>query len=160
PVQIHVSVGNAEGEIPIDNKWEDFKEKHEIPVLGLYPDQENIVSIVAMEEKGNTEISHITIESEPLRAEVPNTATVEAEPAAMERGLSFIAQNVGPVFAVDGNADVRWYSSLPGRLIFNPLSNGNYIQITKKSDASQYNDLIETDLLGKVYNAYEITIED
>src|SRR5699024_2374049 len=67
PVQIHVSVGNAEGEIPIENKWEDFKEKHEIPVLGLYPDQENIVSIVAMDEERNTEISHITIETEPLQ---------------------------------------------------------------------------------------------
>jgi len=160
PVQIHVSVGNEEGEIPIEKEWEDFKEQHEIPVLGLYPDRENIVSIVAIDEDGNTEISHITIETEPLPEEVPNTELVEGTPDDMERGLSFIAQNVGPVFAVDGNADVRWYSSLPGRLIFNPLSNGNYIQITKKPDADQYNDLLETDLLGKVYNAYEINIEE
>lgn len=159
PAQIHVSTGNGEGEIAIEHTWEEFNTYHEIPVIGLYPDKENIVSLVATDEDGNMDISHITIQTDPLPEEVPNTELVEGN-GKMENGLTFVAQNVGPAFAIDDNADVRWYTSLPGRLIFNQLSNGHYIQATQSPGASQYNELLETDLLGKVYHAYDINIDE
>src|SRR5699024_3036636 len=56
-------------------------------------------------------------------------------------------------------ADVRWYSSLASSMIFKRLKNGNVLQITKDDDDNkEFDKIIETNMLGKIKNAYKIDI--
>src|SRR5699024_618031 len=57
------------------------------------------------------------------------------------------------------NADVRWYSTEPIKLAFERLQNGHIIFATQDEARDQYNQLLEIDMLGKVYNDYVIQID-
>lgn len=157
--QVKVTVGTGEDEQPIEKEWEDFKVNHEIPVLGLYPDQDNIVTIETTDRRGETKTSEVVIETDALPSNLADVELIESNPEEMESGLTFVTPTNGPVIGVDENADVRWYSSASNRLVFNRISNGNLIFMTKDEEASQYNELLETDMLGKIANAYNIEIE-
>src|SRR5699024_4772076 len=57
-------------------------------------------------------------------------------------------------YGVDHNADVRWYSTLWNSHVFKRLENGNILYMTKEEGQDKYNELLEMDMLGKVYNSY------
>src|SRR5699024_11311381 len=63
------------------------------------------------------------------------------------------------VYAIDSNADVRWYSSLPVKLAFERLENGHILFASQDEARDQYNLLLEMDMLGKIYNAYIVEID-
>src|SRR5699024_8214889 len=108
---------------------------------------------------GKTAKTELTIKTDPLPDDFMETTLTEAHQEDMEDGLTYIVPTSGYLYAVDANADVRWYSSLRSRLVYTQLKNGHYIQTTRKDDESQYNELIELDKLGKMYHAYTIDIE-
>lgn len=159
PAQIKVTVGGEEGQAPIEKTWEGYETEHEIPILGLYPDTENNVTIKATDEEGTTETTEIPITTETLPDDFLTTDLVEADTEEMEDGLTFIIPSKEYIYAVDENADVRWYSSLPIRHVFNRLENGNVLFMTKDEEQDQYNELLEMDLIGKVSNAYKVQID-
>lgn len=159
PVSITVTTGNKENEVPVKNSWKKEKKTHMIPVLGLYPGEDNEVKIEATNEEGKTEEKILTITTEDLPDDFMETTLIEAKKEDMETGLTYIIPTSGYLYAVDSNAEVRWYSSLRSRLIFTRLKNGNYLQTTRKDDETQYNELLELDMLGKMHNAYSINIE-
>jgi len=156
PTEIEVVVGNEEGQATISKKWEGFETNHNIPVLGLYPDADNIVVLNAYDEDGNKKSTEVSIQTEPVPDEIPKTELVESQPEQMEDGLTFIVPGKNVLYAVDENADIRWYADMPYRLIFNRLDNGNILVNTKTEDEEKYTDLLEMDMLGKVENAYKI----
>lgn len=159
PMQVRVTTGANEGEEEIVELWDEPNTSHEIPVLGLYPGEENTVKIEIIDEDNQLKETEVVIETDPLPDDFLDTELVKAEPDKMENGLTFIVPTSGYLYAVDDQADVRWYSSLRSRLIFTRLSNGNFVQTTRADDATQYNELLELDMLGKIYNAYNIEIE-
>lgn len=159
PTSVKVTVGKEKYEEPITNEWKKAKKKHQIPVLGLYPDKENKVTLEITNKDGKTAKKELTIKTDPLPEDFMETNLTEAHQEEMEDGLTYIVPTSGYLFAVDANADVRWYSSLRSRLVFTQLNNGNYLQTTRKDDESQYNELLELDKLGKMHNAYTIDIE-
>jgi len=159
PMQVKVTTGIGEDEEEIVKLWDEPNTSHEIPVLGLYPGEKNIVRIEIIDENDQAEETEIVVETDPLPDDFLDTELVESNPDKMENGLTFIVPTSGYLYAVDEQADVRWYSSLRSRLIFTRLSNGNFVQTTKADDANQYNELLELDMLGKIYNAYNIEIE-
>ncbi|SFD86728.1 arylsulfate sulfotransferase [Lentibacillus persicus] len=159
PVEIEVAVGNGDGQVPIQKKWDGYSTSHEIPVLGLYPDTENTVVLKAEDEEGDTQTTEFSITTEPLPEDLPETDLEKANPRQMEDGLTFVIPSKNYLYAVDHNADVRWYADMPFRHIFNRLENGNVVFNTKESGQEKYNQLLEMDMLGNVANAYEITID-
>lgn len=159
PVQIKVTVGGEEGQEPIEKTWEGYETEHETPILGLYPDTENTVILEATDEEGNTETTEVSIATEALPDDFLTTDLVEADTEKMEDGLTFIIPSKEYIYAVDENADVRWYSTLPIRHVFNRLENGNVLFMTKDKEEDQYNELLEMDLIGKVSNAYKVQID-
>src|SRR5699024_2130077 len=159
PTTVKVTVGHEKYEEPVTNEWKKAKKSHEIPVLGLYPDKENKVTLEITNQSGKTAKTELTIKTDPLPDDFMETTLTEAHQEDMEDGLTYIVPTSGYLYAVDANADVRWYSSLRSRLVYTQLKNGHYIQTTRKDDESQYNELIELDKLGKMYHAYTIDIE-
>src|SRR5699024_11079099 len=158
PMQVRVTTGIDEGEEEIVKLWDEPNTSHEIPVLGLYPGEENTVKIEVIDEDNQAEEievidednqaeeAEVVIETDPLPDDFLDTELVKAEPDKMENGLTFIVPTSGYLYAVDDQADVRWYSSLRSRLIFTRLSNGNFVQTTRADDADQYNELLELDM--------------
>lgn len=60
--------------------------------------------------------------------------------------------------AIDARGDIRWYSTLWSQHIFEPWSNGHNMMLSKRKQSSNYyNDLIESDWLGRIYNEYSFS---
>src|SRR5699024_4556414 len=101
----------------IERLYDRYETEHHIPVLGLYPDKENTVKIDYLTEDGNDSgRTEIIIETDPLPDDFLQPELVESQPEKMEDGLSFMIPTEKYVYAIDSNADVRWYSSLPVKL--------------------------------------------
>lgn len=158
PMQVQVTTGKKEGQ-PVKKLWDESKTTHVIPVLGLFPDKKNQVLIELFSDGNKKEEITVEMETETLPDDFMDTEVVESQPEKMEAGLTFMVPTKGYLYAVDKEANVRWYSSLESRLVFTKLDNGHYLQTTRKEDEKQFNELIEMDMLGKIHNAYDIEVE-
>lgn len=159
PVQVEVIVGGEKGEETISHKWDEQETSHIIPVLGLYPGTNNKVILKITNKAGDTKETEVTIATDDLPDDFLETTLVDAHQKGMEDGLTYIVPTSGTLYGVDANADVRWYSTLKNRLVFTRLENDHFLQMTREGDKGQYDELLEVDMLGKVYNAYTIDIE-
>ncbi|MDN6161834.1 MAG: aryl-sulfate sulfotransferase [Atopostipes sp.] len=157
---IQLTIGLGKDEEVISKNFDEEKKKHELPVLGLYPDKENTVKIEATNSRGETEETKIKIKTDALPQDFMKTELINTHPENMENGLTFMVPNIGTLYAVDSNADVRWYSSIKTRIVFNKLKNGHYLQTAFSEEDENYKYLMERDFLGKLYHAYNIEVED
>ncbi|WP_163969563.1 aryl-sulfate sulfotransferase [Oceanobacillus halotolerans] len=160
PTQITITVEGKDDEADISKEFSDFNTQHEIPVLGLYADSTNTVTVQATTEDGDTQTTELSIQTEALPDDFLTTEVAEADATKMEEGLTFIVPSTRYVYGVDHNADVRWYSTLWNSHVFKRLENGNILYITKEEGQDQYNELLEMDMLGKVENAYLVQLEN
>lgn len=159
PVQITVTVEGKDENGDVKKTFDTYKKDHSIPVLGLYPGYENTVTIKATNKEGESTESTFTVKMKPLPDDFLTNKTEEAKPTEMENGLTFIIPSTRYVYAVDHNADVRWYSTHWNSHIFKRFDNGNLMYITKEKGQEQYNEILEMDMLGKVYNSYLIQMD-
>lgn len=158
PMQVQITTGAEEGK-PIKKMWDESQTTHVIPVLGLFPDKDNKVLVELFDEGEKMEEAEVEMETEALPDDFMDTEVVEANPEDMEEGLTFMVPTKGYTYAVDDEANVRWYSSLESRLVFTKLDNGHYLQTTRKEDEKQFNELLEIDMAGKIHHAYDIEVE-
>lgn len=159
PSSIQLTIGLEKDEEVISKTFDEKKKKHELPILGLYPGKENTIKLKATNSKGEIEESTIQIETDPLPHDFMMTKLINSSPRSMESGLTFMVPSAGKIYAVDSNADVRWYSSINTRLVFNMIKNGHYLQTAYSKENEAYSYLMERDFLGKLYNAYNIKID-
>lgn len=132
----------------------DAAQDHVIPVYGLYADAENIVTISLPD---GTE-QEITIETEALAFDPGEIdMTIYQEDAYDYDQLIFVSNVMGNLYALDSNGDIRWYRKGLG-MPFKMLSNGHVMYCADTVLKASYykSGLVETDLLGKVYNEYVI----
>ncbi|GGH77551.1 arylsulfate sulfotransferase [Pullulanibacillus pueri] len=158
PTQITVTVKGTNPHTTIKKTISGYKTKHEIPVLGLYPNKANEVSLQAKNKKGQNTEKTLSIQTGALPNDFLQTTLVTSKPDKMEKGLTFLTPSSKYAYAVDSHGDVRWYSTLSNEHVFQRLKNGNILFAAKK--AGQYKELLEMDLLGKVYNAYTINVKN
>src|SRR5699024_6540270 len=142
PVTVEVRTGTEKYEETIKKEWEKGETEHAIPILRHYPSVENKVEITVTNETGNTNTSESTIETNALPDDIMETTLVDAHKESMEDGLTYILPTSGYLYAVDANADVRWYSSKRSRMVFTYLDEGRYLQATRKDDEEYYNELL------------------
>ncbi|TMN22113.1 aryl-sulfate sulfotransferase [Lentibacillus cibarius] len=160
PVKITVTVEGKGEKGAIERTYDEWKTEHTVPVLGLYPDYENTVTIKATNEAGETATKSFTAKTDALPDDFLTNEVVEAKPDKMENGLTFILPSSRYVYAVDDKGEVRWYSTLWNSHIFKRFENGNLMFITKEKGQDKYNEILEMDMLGKVYNAYTLQMEE
>ena len=158
---VDISVAGKDEATTIKNSFDDYETDHSIPVLGLYPDTENEVTVTLTDESGNSMAKKVTIKTGTLAKSIANIEVKEADTTKMELGdseLTFVVPSTKRAYAFDANGDVRWYSTRYNSHIFKELTNGNLLYLTKKSnDADTYNVLLETDYLGKIYHRYDFS---
>ncbi|RYG72253.1 aryl-sulfate sulfotransferase [Lentibacillus lipolyticus] len=160
PVKITVTVEGKDEQGDIQRTYDDYNTEHTIPVLGLYPDFANTVTIKTENEAGKTMESTFTVETKPLPDDFLTNETETAKPEKMENGLTFIVPSTRYVYAVDHHADVRWYSTMWNSHIFKRFDNGHLMYITKEKGQEKYNEILEMNMLGKVYNSYILQMGD
>lgn len=160
-VKVDISVAGKDEETTIKNSFDEFTTEHSIPVLGLYADQENEVTVTLTDEAGNSVEKKVTIKTGTLPDSIAKIDVKEADTEKMEVGdseLTFVVPSTKRAYAFDANGDVRWYSTRYNSHIFQELNNDNLLYLTKESnDADTYNVLLETDYLGKIYNRYDFS---
>lgn len=160
-MKAEIVVAGKDEETAIKNSFDEYTTEHSIPVLGLYADTENQVTVTLADEAGNKVEKTVTIKTGTLPKSIATIDVKEADTEKMELGsneLTFVVPSTKRAYAFDTNGDVRWYSTRYNSHIFKELSNGNLLYLTKESnDADTYNVLLETDYLGKIYKRYDFS---
>lgn len=160
-MKVELEVVGKDEETAIKNSFDDYTTEHSIPVLGLYADTENEVSVTLTDEAGNQVEKTVTIKTGTLPESIAKIEVKEADTQKMSLGtseLTFVVPSTKRAYAFDANGDVRWYSTRYDSHIFKELNNGNLLYLTKESnDADTYNVLLETDYLGKIYKRYDFS---
>ena len=160
-MKVELEVADKDEETAIKNSFDDYTTEHSIPVLGLYADTENEVSVTLTDEAGNQVEKTVTIKTGTLPESIAKIEVKEADTQKMSLGtseLTFVVPSTKRAYAFDANGDVRWYSTRYNSHIFKELNNGNLLYLTKESnDADTYNVLLETDYLGKIYKRYDFS---
>lgn len=123
--------GNQGGET-IKHTFETLNTVHQIPVVGLYPDQVNLVEVTVSYEEGGSD-----------------TVTVELETPVVE--------TLGRSVFYDESGDLRWVLDYSQDYPLTRLDNGNLLVVKENRDG-----FYEMDLLGKVLGEYHTVnlIED
>lgn len=160
-MKVEISVVGKDDESTIKNSFEEYTTDHSIPVLGLYADTDNEVTVKLTNEAGTSVEKKVTIKTGALAKSIAEIEVNEADTEKMALGdseLTFVVPSTKRAYAFDANGDVRWYSTRYNSHIFKELANGNLLYLTKESnDADTYNVLLETDYLGKIYNRYDFS---
>lgn len=160
-IKVEISVAGKDDESTIKNSFDDYTTDHSIPVLGLYADKENEVTVKLTNEAGTRVEKKLTIKTGALAKSIADIEVNEADTEKMALGdseLTFVVPSTKRAYAFDANGDVRWYSTRYNSHIFKELANGNLLYLTKEAnDADTYNVLLETDYLGKIYNRYDFS---
>lgn len=152
PVSVTVTIP---GKDPLTTYTHEFPEaiEHRLPIYGLYPGQENLVTLQA----GDRSVV-IPITPDPLPKNIPKSLNVTKRNELLTNDLYFMTPSSphARTMAFDVNGDVRWW--LDGRYSWEikRLQNGRLMLGSGKLIADPYYlaSMYEMDLLGKVYKEY------
>ncbi|QMS85531.1 aryl-sulfate sulfotransferase [Candidatus Xianfuyuplasma coldseepsis] len=134
---------------------------HYIPVIGLYPDYENVVHIYDNDDgvAGALRFTR-TIWTEPVDEYVfaPDEVTTTTDYFGQDWMLLMPSDQETLPVAIDAFGDVRWYYSTPLGFSMKQLENGYFMVGSSRMIGSPYyrDGLYEIDLLGKVISHYYI----
>ena len=114
PTRVTLTVAGAE---PVTQTFAEATE-HRIPILGLYPDTENEVTLSLESSEGGLELTR-TVQTDPLPAELPTIDILKADKTRMEPGWNLVSFRLSDKpdralpFMFDPEGAVRWYLDLP-----------------------------------------------
>ncbi|WP_164508377.1 aryl-sulfate sulfotransferase [Companilactobacillus kedongensis] len=140
-----------------------YSKTHQVPVVGLYANYNNTVTMTATYKDGATSTQTINIKTGSLPKYIKSAKITVSknDKTKMDIGnnkLTIINRTTKEPFAIDADGEVRWYSTNYSQHTIEQISNGHMLILTKKKvDTSVYNDLIETDVLGRIYKEYSFS---
>lgn len=135
-----------------------LSKKHELPIYGLYADQENKV-VIEYEEEGETVSKELSIQTDKLPENMILKASVSKKTEKLTNDLYFYTpSSIGYTTAYDVNGDVRWYLKNYALWKIDRLENGHLLVSTERLINSPYymTGLYEMDLLGKIYTEFSL----
>ncbi len=137
----------------IVTSYDDVANEHYIPVYGLYSDYVNIVKV----ELGTGETQDISIKIEKL-GDMPQNTVLAKTQESLGNDIYFLASPISMnSFAVDNYGEVRWYTDKMYYHDVHVLDNGHLlIGAGDVNDSALSTRIIEIDLLGRLYNEYEV----
>ncbi len=162
--KVKVEVVGQDGEASnIIHTFSELAASQSVPILGLYPDYENIVQVSFLDENDSELLQkELTITTEALPENHPNITIITATPEKMESGLTLISSRSNPPpnrpYMIDAFGKVRWvldYTDHPvlGNLYYDVgierLQNGNFYLGDAVNDA-----IYEVDMYGDIVNEW------
>ena len=125
---------------------------HYLPIYGLYPNYENIVTITL-----NDKTYTYKIITDKLPDDFINVSYVKSDKKYLNNELYFVTpSSKGYTAAYDVNGDVRWYLTTSNIWDISRLDNGHLLLSSDRIINPPYytTGVVEMDLLGKVYYEY------
>lgn len=168
PIQVEVVVEGQGASDDLRHRFGTFSARGQFPVLGLYPDAVNTVTVRILDPDGTLlgDTVH-SIRTPPLPAALPSITIDAASPGAMKPGMNLVSYfgNDGQLtpqrpFMFDENGTIRWYLDLRdhpnlSQLFYDDgverLANGNLYF----GDGSTGR-IIEMDMLGRIVHAWPL----
>lgn len=140
-----------------------YSKEHQVPIVGLYAAYNNQVTIKVQYKNGITDVKQLSIKTGALpkyiktaKITVSNKNTSQIELGSNK--LTLLNRTTKEPFAVDSDGEVRWYSTLYSQHMLKKWTKGHFMMLTKSDQSGEtYNDLIETDLLGRVYKEFKFS---
>lgn len=136
---------------------------HQVPVVGLYADTNNTVKITTTTKSGKTKTKTLTMQTGSLPKYIKDAKVTVSknDKDKMEIGknkLTIMNRTTKQPFAIDADGAVRWYDTNYSQHTIEQWSNGHIMMLSKKDvNSDVYNDLLETDYLGRVYKEYSFS---
>lgn len=138
--------------------------EHIIPVIGLYPDRNNRVTVELTDMSGNVIEKHLyRIKTEPLPTELEDAAEREVRVDTSSYRLILVSgQESEYPYAFDRNGCVRWYlTEKSGEYGIFPISGGRFLVPSMLFEGTpnewkQSAALYELDAMGRTYNIYYV----
>lgn len=153
----------------VEYLFNNYEQNHHLPVLGLYPDYENNVTIVMADQEGNERArTQITIKTTPLDIaalpryiHVKKTAGRQTEP-----GMTLVSDpgaseaDTSCPYMIDADGEIRWVldwrnspdlKHIGAHTGLRRLPNGNYLV----GDANN-SQVAEVDILGEVVRKWDL----
>ncbi|NNF34965.1 MAG: aryl-sulfate sulfotransferase, partial [Saprospiraceae bacterium] len=142
------------GSIPVSHNFSTSAYNHNIPIVGLYPDTENKVSIEYKVSETEIYVDTLIITTDPLPEFIPDIEVVKADRSRMEDGFHLVEQLIANngkfltfTLMYDDNGDIRWMMDMSsfGQITYTSyrLKNGNWLYLS-------WIDMYEVNDLGKV----------
>nr|WP_243864235.1 aryl-sulfate sulfotransferase [Alkalibacillus almallahensis] len=156
--EVTVIVEGKDGAKDIEKTISGSRTEHEIPILGLYPDATNQVILQAETESGETMKHEFEVETSSLPDDLIQPTIEESHPENMQDGLTFVVPSKKYPYAVDENAQVRWYSSMQSQHLFKRLENGHILLAPKNKEEN--GELVVMDMLGDIQDSYNVEVEN
>ncbi|GAA0447847.1 aryl-sulfate sulfotransferase [Lentibacillus halophilus] len=144
------------GDTPIEKTFPGYHTIHRIPVIGLYANKKNRITITSTTHSGKTKTNTIRLKTQSLPKDFLRVNVNKADTERMENGLTFIVPSAHYPFAIDHEGNVRWYSTINVRQLFKPLAGGNVLIYAKTNKETKHNRIMEIDFLGQIYNTHTI----
>lgn len=164
PVKVSYTVVGKSDHTSITNTVKGgYTTTHQVPVVGLYAATNNTVKVTTTTKNGKTTTKTYQLTTGALPTYIKNaTITVtKNDKAKMNIGknqLTVLNRTTKQPFAVDADGAVRWYSTNYSQHMIEQWSSGHIMLLSKKNNTSDvYDDLIETDYLGRVYREYSFS---
>ncbi|KRM97081.1 arylsulfate sulfotransferase [Liquorilactobacillus aquaticus DSM 21051] len=140
-----------------------YNKKHALPVLGLYANYNNKIRVQATYKNGKKESKIYTVKTAKLPSELAKTKikVTKNNKKQMVIGsnkLTFIVRTTHEPFGMDADGAIRWFTANYSQHVFRELSNGHLLYLAKKDNTGNYyNEMLETDYLGRVYKEYQFS---
>ena len=144
----------GEDELTTYTKTFEKNKIHYLPILGLYPDKVNKITI----EYGDVKKT-LKIKTEKLPEDFIVPTEIEKDEDELTNDLYFFTpSSSGYTCAYDVNGDVRWYLTNKATWKIDRLENGHLLVSTERLVNSPYylTGLYEMDMLGKIYVEYSL----
>lgn len=142
----------------------DGRKYHRVPVVGLYADKENEVTLTCVDARGKKLRSKtIKIQTEALPKKLEGAVKVEKSSGKTAFGLTILSgQTTQYPFAYDKNGDIRWYITMTtGSYGVFPLSDHRLVYqtneaLTPTEEKPHTTQMYEIDYLGRAYQLYYV----
>ena len=152
----------------IKKEFKELKKEHELPILGLIPNKENVVKVVCNYNNNEQKEFIHYIKTSELPLGYPNIELIKCEEDKMYDGMISMSlgrsegvKTIEHLYSIiDNKARVRWLYTGVSCHVFMKLRNGNIIVDAPISSgicgAYTAAGFIEIDMIGKIINFFPI----
>lgn len=154
----------------ITNTFNSYGTNHELDVMGLYGDYDNLIEMTLYTE-GNDVVgssSTIILKTDPLHTDLPEVKInkpATGDMASTLRLVSYLgkattADRPNKAFVIDNYGDIRWYLDFTDHPVFKSLSFNDGIEMLKNGNLyfgdNKSNAIYEIDLTGEILNSWQL----
>lgn len=150
----------VKGPIPVKRSFSTFRQIHEIPVIGLYPDTTNTIEVTLTTEDQKVFTGEVQMETETLPDVFPSIDITKLDRTQMEPGFHLIEMLIANngkflpyTIMFDDHGTIRWSMDMSelSQIAFSTyrLKNGNWLYLS-------WIGIYEVDELGKLIHKQQM----